>query len=539
MTEQSPFRLKGRNPDVLSCIANLSNDEVFTPPEFANRILDTLTEAWAEDNDGENIWENSAVTFLDPCTKSGVFLREIAKRLINGLADEIPDLQERVNHILTQQVYGIGITQITALLARRSLYCSKSATGEHSVATEFNDADGNIWFERTEHKWENNKCTYCGASADTLDRGENSESHAYAFIHTDNIQDRVVEIFGDDMQFDVVIGNPPYQISLDEGGQNVKPIYNLFVEQAKLLAPKKIVMVTPSRWMAGGRHLDEYRASMLSDRRLTNIVDFPNAADVFPSVGINGGVSYFLWSSSADGDCSVTTIKGEDTYGPHNRKLDKFDVFIRDTRAVKILEKVQDLKEGIFSEIVSSRDPFGSILSSNFKDYHSNKQDGDVLVYFNEKGKRRTAWTSANNATRNQNLIPHWKVLIPKAGSGRERERSGVDLVLSSPLIAEPFSLCTITYLVAGPLSSELEARSVASYISTKFFRFLVSLRKISQNAARGVYSFVPIQNWDRIWTDQELYDKYDITEDEVTFIEDLIRPMELDLFDTPMSDKS
>ena len=146
MTEQSPFRLKGRNPDVLSCIANLSNDEVFTPPEFANRMLDTLTEAWASDNDGANLWKNSEITFLDPCTKSGVFLREIATRLIEGLEDEIPDLEERVNHILTKQVFGIGLTQLTALLARRSLYCSKSATGEHSVVTGFDNADGNVWF---------------------------------------------------------------------------------------------------------------------------------------------------------------------------------------------------------------------------------------------------------------------------------------------------------------------------------------------------------------------------------------------------------
>ena len=164
MTEQAPFRLKGRNPDVLSCIANLSNDEVFTPPELANRMLDTLTETWAESNDGANLWENSSVKFLDPCTKSGVFLREIAKRLIAGLEGEIPDLQERVNHILMRQVFGIGITQLTALLARRSLYCSKSATGEHSVATGFDNNAGNIWFERTEHEWKNGKCVFCGAS---------------------------------------------------------------------------------------------------------------------------------------------------------------------------------------------------------------------------------------------------------------------------------------------------------------------------------------------------------------------------------------
>ncbi|MEF9604558.1 hypothetical protein O4J55_20345, partial [Paracoccus sp. PXZ] len=212
MNEQAGFTLRGRNPDVLTCIANLSNDEVFTPPEFANRMLDTLAEAWATRNGGANIWADSTVTFLDPCTKSGVFLREITTRLIAGLADEIPDLQTRVDHILTRQVFGIGITQLTSLLARRSLYCSKHANGEHSVAKGFAADSGNVWFERTEHTWTNGKCTFCGASKDALDRGDNMESHAYAFIHTDDIKTRIAELFGGEMHFDVIIGNPPYQL---------------------------------------------------------------------------------------------------------------------------------------------------------------------------------------------------------------------------------------------------------------------------------------------------------------------------------------
>lgn len=209
MSVQAPFSLRGRNPDVLTCIANLSNDEVFTPPEFANRMLDTLSEAWSVDHDGADLWANSRVRFLDPCTKSGVFLREITRRLVAGLAEEIPDLQERVDHILTQQVFGIGITRLTSLLARRSLYCSKHANGEHSVASRFANDQGNIWFERMEHTWVHGKCRYCGASQITLERGEDMESHAYAFIHTDDTKTRMAELFGDEMQFDVIIGNPP------------------------------------------------------------------------------------------------------------------------------------------------------------------------------------------------------------------------------------------------------------------------------------------------------------------------------------------
>lgn len=200
MSGQANFTLRGRNPDVLTCIANLSNDEVFTPPEFANRMLDTLAEAWSESYAGANLWEDSTVRFLDPFTKSGVFLREIAKRLNSGLSMEIPDLQKRVDHILTNQLFGIGITELTGFLARRSLYCSKHANGPHSIAKSFKTESGNIWFERTEHTWANGTCKFCGASQKALDRGEERETHAYAFIHTHNIKARLAEIFGGEMQ---------------------------------------------------------------------------------------------------------------------------------------------------------------------------------------------------------------------------------------------------------------------------------------------------------------------------------------------------
>lgn len=266
MIEQAQFTLRGRNPDVLTCIANLSNDEVFTPPQFANRMLDNLAEAWAAGNDGANIWEDKTVTFLDPFTKSGIFLREITSRLNKGLETQIPDLWERVDHILTNQVFGIGITRITSLLARRSLYCSKHANGLHSIAKSFSDEAGNVWFERMEHTWEGNKCKYCGAPKAILDRGLDVENYAYAFIHTDNIKARIAELFGESMQFDVIIGNPPYQMKGGAGGSSDSSIYHLFVDQAKKLEPRFLSMVIPSRWLAGGRGLDEFRKEMLTVR---------------------------------------------------------------------------------------------------------------------------------------------------------------------------------------------------------------------------------------------------------------------------------
>jgi len=294
MNGKANFSLRARNPDVLTCIANLSNDEVFTPPEFANRMLDTLAEAWAANNDGANIWADTSVKFLDPFTKSGVFLREITGRLTKGLVNEIPDIEERVNHILTKQVFGIGITHLTSLLARRSVYCSKHANGEHSIAKSFASNDGNIWFERIEHSWGDSKCEFCGAPRAILDRELGLENYAYAFIHTNDIKARIAELFGGNMQFDVIIGNPPYQMTGGAGGTSDSSIYHLFVQQAIKLEPRFVSMVVPSRWMAGGRGLDEFRGGMLNSGHLRSLTDFPDSGDAFPGVQIKGGICYFL-----------------------------------------------------------------------------------------------------------------------------------------------------------------------------------------------------------------------------------------------------
>jgi site-specific DNA-methyltransferase (adenine-specific) len=295
-----------------------------------------------------------------------VFLREIASRLTEGLAAEIPSLEERVDHILTKQVFGIGITYLTSLLARRSVYCSKHATGEHSIAKGFTSDAGNIWFERVQHKWAHGKCKYCGASQKTLGRGEGLETHAYAFIHTDDIKTRIAEVFGGDMQFDVIIGNPPYQ--LDDGGYGTSaaPIYQLFVENALDLDPRYAVFVTPSRWMAGGKGLDKYRARMLSDKRLRAIVDYPKLYEAFPGVKIRGGISYFMWDRDYNGPCEVQTIWDGKPTGPAvPRYLDAFGILVRRNEAVPILEKIRAKKESTLNQRVSSRKPFG--LATNFK----------------------------------------------------------------------------------------------------------------------------------------------------------------------------
>jgi Eco57I restriction-modification methylase len=544
VTEQAPFSLRNRNPDVLTCIANLSNDEVFTPPEFANQMLDTLTEAWAAANGGANIWADKSLKFLDPFTKSGVFLREISSRLVEGLKDDIPDLQERVDHILTEQIYGIGITQLTSLIARRSVYCSKSANGKHSIARSFATEAGNIWFERVEHTWVgatefietadkngkpvkkgvNGRCKFCGASQTTLDRGPGLETHAYAFIHTGNIKARIAELFGDEMQFDVIIGNPPYQLQSDGGTRDI-PIYQHFVEQAKRLEPRYLAMVIPSRWMASGLGLGEFRRTMLADRHIRELVDYPNAAEVFPSVGINGGVCYFLWDSSHDGDCNVTMVRAGEVIGPTTRSLGEFDVLVRDGRALSILRKVLKQGEASINTILARDKEFG--WTSNFNGFHELQRPGDVSLYYIRSMKRSRGFIDRKDITKSAHLVDTWKLLVPKVGSGREREKSGVDLVLGPPLIAPSPSVCTQSFLFFY-LKSREETQSVRSYYATRFFRFLVSLRKITQDATHSTYSWVPMQSWDRNWTDSELYEKYGLTNDEITFIESMIRPMEL-----------
>lgn len=537
MTNSDPkasFSLRGRNPDVLTCIANLSNDEVFTPPEFANQMLDTLAEAWAADNNGADIWANSTVRFLDPFTKSGVFLREVTRRLVEGLVDEIPDLEERVNHILRRQVFGIAITSLTSLLARRSLYCSKHANGRHSIAKGFPTDAGNIWFERSEHTWKNNKCEFCGATQSELDRDMGLESHAYAFIHTENIGTRIAEFFGENMQFDVIIGNPPYQLNDGGFGTSAAPIYQKFVAQAKALEPRYLSMVIPARWFSGGKGLDEFREEMLKDDRLRSIDDFLSAADVFPGVGLKGGVCYFLWNRDSPGLCRVSTHFKDWPVSTSTRPLleQGADVFIRFNEGLSILKKVMEVENGKvgpislpegrrFDQLVSSRKPFG--LDTKFKG-RVTEQNGDLLVYQNGG----SGYVSRKSITTGSQLIDKWKLFMGYAAPGTGNKDTYPHRIISTPFVAAPGSISTETYLCVGPFESRAEADSVMSYISCRLPRLLVLLHKPSQHITRKVYTFVPTQDWTRIWTDEALYQKYNISSDEIAFIEKLVRPMDL-----------
>lgn len=492
------------NPDVLSCLANLSNDEVFTPPQLANQMLDMLP---------QELFRSPKTKFLDPCTKSGVFLREIAKRLIEGLADQIPDLQERIDHIMHHQLYGIAITRLTSLMSRRSLYCSKDCSGRYSIS-HFDDNDGNIRFSEIRHSWQNGKCLYCGASKEVYDRDSSLESHAYEFIHTDNPK----KLYKN-MTFDVIIGNPPYQ--LDDGGfgASSKAIYPEFVLQAKWLKPRYLCMIIPARWYAGGKDVNNFRDIMLNDDRIKCIHDYPDASECFPGVEIKGGVCYFLWNREYKGNVTVYTHKnGKETSIMERALLEPgCETFIRQNEAISILHKIIARKELCFDTIVHPAMTFG--IRTFVRDFDSpTPKPGYIKVY----AQKKIGYIKRSNIPSGTQFIDKWKIIIPEAiGSGE----MGKDRI--KPIMSEPQSINTETYIMNGPYSSRDEAQNVISYINTKFFHFLLGLKKITQHTTQKVYSLIPLQDFSKPWTDAELYAKYGLTDEEIQFIESMIRPME------------
>jgi len=485
------------NPDILTCLANLSSDEVFTPPNIANQMLDTLP---------NELWSDKTVTFLDPVSKSGVFLREITKRLIKGLENEFPDIEERIQHILKNQVFGLGITKLTSEISRRTLYCSKKANGEYSIV-DFNDEEGNLKYIDSHHFWADGvKCKYCGVNKKLYQRNKGLESYAYSFIH----EDKPEELFN--MKFDVIIGNPPYQMSDGSGkGAGATPLYDRFVEAAIRMKPTYLSMIIPSRWFSGGRGLDSFRKKMLKDKGFVEIHDYEDASECFPGVEIKGGVNYFLWSKNHSEKCKFISYKNNKKISESIRDLSQFEFLIRYNEAIPILEKIKSFNTESFMKIVLPAKPFG--FRTFFKgDLHSNNKPIKIFV---NKG---IGFISREEIKINANIVDEHKVIVPYAfGSGNPKSDR------LKPIYSPPGTCCSETYLVIGPFESKKVCENVINFLNTKFFHFCITLKKNTQHATRNAYELVPYMDFSKSWNDSELYNHFRLSKENIDFIEKVI----------------
>lgn len=515
MNDETAGPRVARVPDILDVIAQLSSDEVPTPPLLARALLDLLP---------KEVWSNPDYRWLNPASKSGAILREAAKRLMVGLTDWEADPAKRAEHILRHMLFGCSITQLTGEMTRRSVYVSRDATSRHA-AVRFATPGGNLPFVEADHDYPLGKdgkarglCKICSAPG-SLERGSHRENHAYAFIHgtypTQEMQD---------MKFDVIVGNPPYQIGIqnERDSPDANPIYQYFVENAIALDPKYLAMIVPSRWFTGGKaQLDSFRATMIGDRRLRAIVDNPKLFDCFPGVEIKGGVNYFLWDRDHDGDCQFSTrVDGTITSTTTRDLREGEGVIVRDNSAASIIHKTVKFREeaGSLEDRVSPRYPFGSSLMSNFSGAAPEPFPGSIPLIFGA----RVEYISEDQITRNRDWVSKWKVLIPKAGDGHGRE---ISYVLGEPIAVAPGSACTQTYLVAGTFDSAAEAENYANYLTTKFVRFLVLQRKSTQDVTPDRFRFVPWLDMSRGWSDEDLYAHFSLGENEIAHIEASIHP--------------
>ena len=491
------------NPDVLSCLANLSNDEVFTPPDVVNQMLDMLP---------QELFRNPDTTFLDPACKTGVFLREIAKRLIVGLEPQFPDLQERLDHIFHHQLYGIAITELTSLLSRRGVYCSKFPNSEFSVS-RFDDAQGNIRFKRIKHTWQNGKCIFCGAAQSEYDRPDVLESYAYELLHPTKDGEEFFK-----MKFDVIIGNPPYQLSDGGFGKSAKPIYHLFIEQAKKLKPRYLSMIIPSRWFSGGRGLDEFRKTMLADKRIRELVDYENFKDIFPGVDLAGGACFFLWDRDNEGACKVTNCSNNSDPISEIRLLDEFDVFIRSNKALSIVRKVMSAHKGKYMDkTVSPSKPFG------LRTFYEPKNQGIPCQFIQRIGLK---YADPKDVEDSLGILDKWKFLAPRSPIGGQTDfTKPVGFYYDgNTRIVPPGTCCTESFVVLFSADTEEEVLAFKSYLYTKTVRFLLLQCVVSQDVTREKYRFVPyLGKYSGEYTDKMLCELWGITDDEFAFIDSKI----------------
>ncbi len=508
-----------RPADILDCLANLSSDEVFTPPRVANRMLDLLPDA---------VWTDPDLRWLDPGSKSGVFLREAERRLMDGLEAAIPNERARREHILRNMLFGLAITELTALISRRTLYHCRFANNPSYSVVRFGDEEGNIRFPDSSHEWNTQgACMKCGASRSALIDRDGREAHAYPFLHMPP-DDAFEE---EDMRFDIIMGNPPYQLDDAGHGKSARPLYHRFVQAAKALEPRYLTFVIPARWYTGGKGLDQFRREMLADRRLHTLVDYTNMKDLF-EVGVDiaggGGGCYFLWDREHDGPCLV--VPEGDSSRAVRRRLGARDVFVRDHVSERILEKVSARADAdglaALEDCVWGRNPFGVPAHKVPADAATEPTSDRSILLATREGDR---YVERHQIAKNREALDKWKVTISRFGTEHagNPDAAGQKRVLTDKArVLPPDSACTETYLIAGVFPEEAAAAARLAYLKTKFCRFLLSLRIATQQINRSSFAFVPAMPTDRVWTDDELYAHFELGQDEIAHIESLIREM-------------
>lgn len=498
--------------DILALLNGLrpaaDNANVYTPVKVVKQMLDILP---------KSLWARKDVKFLDPVCKSGVFLREITKRLVDAhIKDDGGDLRKirgkdrlpYIQYVLANQIYGITTTEEAAKVSRRTIYGSQNALSKFSLSENlFNDAQGNIRY---------------------LECASNNNKIIYPFL-----EKSITDIFGEDMQFDVIIGNPPYQDEGGSGGNNDASIYQLFCEKSTALAPKFSSFIIPARWFAAGREnlIGNFRKYMLTSGRIKKLVTFADAGDCFPNIELKGGCCYYLEDRNYNGNCNYELIKAGKV-DKLQRNLNEFDVLIREPLFAQIVRKVNQVRihegAGTVDSIISSDTPFG--IPSNPRTSKknpfevSNAMQGafNTQLFHIENNDRKVEYVKSTDITKNANDIAFDKVFIP---GGYGAGESFPHQILGEPEIAPQNSVCSQSYLYAK-FENSTHAKNFVSYLKTRFFRALVGAIKITQSAPNRVYRFVPLQDFSRPWTDEQLYEKYEITEEEQKFIESMIKPM-------------